>query len=192
MTEVKYGNAAAFGFVGFALPTMLISLFYANMFPYSVMLLGMFIFVGGIAELIAGIMLWKMGDTFASLAFSAFGVFWLTLSVIEAGTPANLNLGPASVAASTGAFLLLWGIFAGGMAVAALKAPKTVLFLLAGLSLLFFLLAAAVLNANTDIQHVAGYWGVIDGFSGLYISLALVINESHGRTILPLGVPKAK
>ena len=184
----KYGNAAAIGFIGFGLPTVLLSLSYAGAYATDAMLLGMFIFLGGFCEVVAGAMLWKMGDTFASLAFTAFGFFWLSLAVV--------NLAPllgfaAAVPDSLGFYLLMWGVFAGGMAIGALKAPRAVLFLLAGLSLLFFLLAAAQFTGSADILKIAGVWGIIDGFSGVYISLALVINESMGREIIPLFAPKA-
>ena len=152
------------------------------------MLVGMIVFVGGLAELYAGLMLWKMGDTFASLAFSAFGSFWLALTVLLMGP--TFGLGKAAAASSTGAFLILWGLFAGGMTIAALKAPKAVTFLLGALTLLFFILAAGALNNSSSINQIGGYWAVIDGFSGLYITLALVINETWGRTVLPFGRAK--
>lgn len=190
MTE-KYGNAAAIGFIGFGLPTVLLSLAYAGAYDAgsNAMLLGMFIFIGGLTEIAAGFMLWKMGDTFASLAFTAFGFFWLTLATIYVA-PALTGQAPPS-ADALGFYLFMWGVFAGGMAIGALKAPRAVLFLLAGLSLLFFLLAAGAFLEEPDITKAAGYWGIIDGFSGVYISLALVINESMGREIIPLFAPKA-
>jgi len=187
--EVKYGNAAAVGFIGFGLATVLLSLSNAGLYDSNVMLLGMFIFLGGFAEIVAGAMLWKMGDSFAMLAFSAFGFFWLSLAVVVIA-PA-VGLGPAPDEAATGSYLIMWGIFAGGMAIGALKAPRTVLFLLAGLSLLFIILGVGAATGNADITKVGGYWGIIDGASGVYISLALVINESLGRTVLPLIMPKA-
>lgn len=187
----KYGNAGAIGFIGFGLATVLLSIGYAGGYDFgsNAMLLGMFIFVGGFVEIAAGFMLWKMGDTFASLAFTAFGFFWLTLATIYIATPLTGQAAPDAGSALV-AYLAMWGIFAGGMAIGALKAPRAVLFLLAGLSLLFFLLAAANYTGNADLLKVAGIWGVIDGFSGVYISLALVINESLGREIIPLFAPK--
>lgn len=195
MSEQKYGNAAAIGFIGFGLATVLLAVAYAGGYDSgsNAMLLGMFIFIGGFAEVVAGAMLWKMGDTFASLAFTAFGFFWLSLATIYIATPLTGQAAPNG--AALGAYLFMWGLFAGGMAIGALKAPRAVMFLLAGLSLLFFLLAAANWTSgdlSSNILKVAGYWGVIDGFSGVYISLALVINESLGREIIPLFVPKPK
>ncbi len=43
------------------------------------MILAMGIFYGGIAQVIAGIMEWRKNNTFGTLAFTSYGVFWLTL-----------------------------------------------------------------------------------------------------------------
>jgi len=37
---------------------------------------------------------------------------------------------------------------------------------------------------------IAGIEGVICGLSAVYTALAQVLNESHGRTVLPLGQVK--
>ncbi len=78
--KVTYANAGALGFIGFGLTTVLLSLSYATLYSSNTMLLAMFIFMGGLAEVIAGLMLWKMGDTFSMLAFGSFGFFWLSLA----------------------------------------------------------------------------------------------------------------
>lgn len=192
---VKYGNAAAIGFLGFGLTTVLLGLSYAEVFSgTNTMLLAMFIFLGGFAEVVAGAMLWKMGDTFASLAFTAFGFFWLSLATI--GITAALGFGEAPDNVALGSYLIVWGIFALGMAIGALRAPRAVLALLVMLFLLFFVLGAAQLvGPTTDLGSTlitfAGWWAVINGFIGAYIAIALEVNEAMGRTVIPLFVPKS-
>ena len=46
------------------------------------MILAMGIFYGGIAQIIAGIMEFKKGNTFGMTAFTSYGLFWLTLVAI--------------------------------------------------------------------------------------------------------------
>ena len=46
------------------------------------MILSMGIFYGGIAQVIAGILEWKKGNTFGATAFTSYGLFWLSLVAI--------------------------------------------------------------------------------------------------------------
>jgi uncharacterized protein len=189
LERTPVGNAATIGFIGFGLATVLVSLANAGVFPVDAMLLGIFIFLGGVAEIVAGAMLWKSGETFAMLAFTAFGLFWFSLATIYLS--AALNLAAAPTAASLGAYFIMWGIFAFGMFFGTLRAPRVVSFLIGGLSLLFFILGIGAATSNADITTIGGYWGVIDGFSGVYISIALIVNETMGRSVLPLFPAKA-
>jgi succinate-acetate transporter protein len=40
------------------------------------------------------------------------------------------------------------------------------------------------------ITQIAGYEGIICGFSAIYLAMAEVMNETYGRTILPIGPMK--
>jgi succinate-acetate transporter protein len=55
---------------------------------------------------------------------------------------------------------------------------------------LFFLLALR------DWGFISGAWigyeGIICGFSAFYVAIAEVLNETYGKTILPLGKPIIK
>lgn len=73
-------NPAPLGLMGFGMTTVLLNLHNAGYFELSAMILAMGIFYGGIAQIIAGIMEWKKGNTFGTTAFTSYGLFWLTLS----------------------------------------------------------------------------------------------------------------
>jgi len=63
---------------------------------------------------------------------------------------------------------------------------KALQFVFATLFLLFMLLAFINATGNTGLLVVAGYIGLIMGLGSLYIALAMVMNEIHGKTIAPL------
>lgn len=69
-------NPAPLGLLGFGLTTVLLNLHNAGFYPLDSMIMGMGVFVGGIAQVIAGIQEWKKGNTFGATAFSAYGLFW--------------------------------------------------------------------------------------------------------------------
>ena len=64
-------NPAPLGLLGFGMTTVLLNLHNAGLYELNSMIIGMGIFVGGIAQIIAGIMEWKKNNTFGATAFSA-------------------------------------------------------------------------------------------------------------------------
>jgi succinate-acetate transporter protein len=78
MTD-KSANPAPLGLMGFGMTTVLLNMANAGWFPLDTLILAMGIFYGGIAQIIAGAMEWKKGNTFGTTAFTSYGLFWLTL-----------------------------------------------------------------------------------------------------------------
>src|SRR3970040_605348 len=75
----KLANPAPLGLLGFGMTTVLLNLHNAGVFPLGSMILGMGIFYGGIAQIIAGVMEWRKGNAFGTTAFVSYGFFWLSL-----------------------------------------------------------------------------------------------------------------
>ena len=65
--------------MGFGMTTVLLNMHNAGWFELGSMILAMGIFYGGVAQIIAGIMEWKKGNTFGTTAFTSYGLFWLTI-----------------------------------------------------------------------------------------------------------------
>jgi len=116
-------NPAPLGLVGFALTTILLNIHNAGHFGLGTMILGMGIFVGGFAQVIAGIMEWKKNNTFGTTAFTAYGFFWISL--VAALVMPKLGMGEAPTAVAMGFYLLMWGVFSFGMFIATLKGGST-------------------------------------------------------------------
>ncbi len=180
-------NPAPLGLMGFGMTTVLLNIHNAGVFPLDTMIMSMGIFYGGLAQVIAGIMEWKKGNTFGTLAFTSYGLFWLTLVGLWILPKFDLQ---ASNPFAMGFYLLMWGIFTLGMFFGTLKANRALQFVFASLTILFFLLAIRDFSGNESIGILAGIEGIICGFSAIYASFAQVLNESLGKTVLPLGVIK--
>jgi hypothetical protein len=73
------GNPAPLGLMGFGMTTILLNIHNAGFFAVGSMIMMMGLFYGGIAQVIAGIMEWKKENTFGTVAFTSYGLFWLTL-----------------------------------------------------------------------------------------------------------------
>jgi uncharacterized protein len=181
-------NPAPLGLMGFGMTTVLLNLHNAGMFELSSMILGMGIFYGGLAQVIAGIMEWKKGNTFGTTAFTSFGLFWLSLVALI--VMPKMGLGAAPGKAAMAAYLIMWGIFTAGLFIGTLRLNRALQLVFASLTLLFFLLALGDLTDSSTIRYIAGYEGIICGLSAIYAALAQVLNEVYGRTVAPLGPVK--
>jgi len=181
----KTANAAPLGFTGLGLAAVLLSLSYIGVYPVESMIVSMAIFLGGFAQVFAGIMSWKKGDVFAGTAFSAFGLFWFSLAGLLI-MPA-IGWAETSSGIAIAAYLAIWGIYTFVMLIITMKiGVKALQFVFATLFLLFMLLAFINATGNTGLLVVAGYIGLIMGLGSLYTALAMVMNEIHGKTIAPL------
>ena len=186
----KLANPAPLGLLGFGMTTVLLNLHNAGLFPLGSMILAMGLVYGGLAQLIAGIMEFKKGNTFGTLAFSSYGLFWWSL-VILLLLPNFTFLSPAVTVASDmamAAYFFMWEMFTLLMFLGTLKTNRALQFVFGSLTVLFFLLALVRLTGNPDLLLITGIEGVVCGASAIYTGIAEVLNEVYGKTILPLGI----
>ena len=184
-SEDVTANPAPLGLTGFGMTTVLLNLHNAGYFELDSMILAMGIFYGGIAQVLAGYMEWKKGNTFGTTAFTSYGFFWLSLVALVVMPKMGLAAAPENAAMV--AYLVMWGIFTGALFIGSLKLNRALQFVFASLTLLFFLLALGDYFDSTAIKHFAGYEGIVCGASAIYAAIAQVLNEVYGKTILPLG-----
>ncbi|MDG1754705.1 MAG: acetate uptake transporter [Rhodothermales bacterium] len=182
-------NPAPLGLMGFGMTTVLLNLHNSGLFELGAMILAMGHFYGGIAQIIAGLMEWKKGNTFGTVAFTSYGLFWLTLVALLM-MPALGLAEPAENSAMV-AYLVMWGLFTAVMFVATLTMNRALQFVFFSLALLFFLLALGDATGNAAIKTFAGWEGIICGLSAIYTALAQVLNEVYGRVMLPIGPVKS-
>ncbi|WP_440949080.1 acetate uptake transporter [Methanosphaerula subterraneus] len=178
-------NPAPLGLLGFGMTTVLLNLHNAGFFALGSMILAMGIFYGGLAQVIAGIQEWKKNNTFGATAFTSYGLFWLSFAALL--VLPKMGLAEASDKTAMAAYLALWGVFTAVMFIGTLKATRALQFVFGSLTILFFLLALGDITGNTTITMIAGYEGIICGFSAIYAGLAQVLNEMYQRTVAPLG-----
>ena len=184
MTASATANPAPLGLAGFALTTILLNIHNAGFYEINVMIMAMGVFFGGIAQIIAGIMEYRRGNTFGTTAFVAYGSFWLSLVFIW--TMPKLAGLPAADGVSMGWYLTLWGIFSLIFFIGTLNGKTIGKLVFGSLTILFFLLALANLTGSHAIHTFAGFEGIVCGSLALYEAAALLINEKRGRQVLPL------
>ena len=190
----KLANPAPLGLLGFGVTTILLNLHNAGLFPLDTMILAMGIAYGGLAQVIVGIMEFKKGNTFGTVAFTSYGLFWWSLvlllllpnTAITAGFSAPNEIAMAS-------YFFMWGLFTLAMFFGTLKTNRVLQFVFMSLAILFFLLTIRDLTGNIalignlTIGVIAGIEGIICGSSAVYLALAEVLNEANKKTVLPIG-----
>ena len=188
VTQLKdtTGNPAPLGLLGFGMTTVLLNLHNAGFYELNGMILAMGICYGGAAQIIAGVMEWRKGNTFATTAFISYGLFWLSLVTLI--ILAKLGWGAPSNDTAMAAYLAMWGVFTAVMFVGTLRLNRALQIVFATLTILFFLLAIGDFTAaSAGFKHLTGYEGILCGFSAIYAGLAQVLNELFGKIVLPLG-----
>jgi succinate-acetate transporter protein len=192
ITQIKdtTANPAPLGLLGFGMTTVLLNLHNAGYFELNSMILAMGICYGGAAQVIAGIMEWKKGNTFATTAFISYGFFWLSL-VALIGLPKLGFVATDDVA--MGAYLAMWGLFTIVMFIGTFRLNRALQVVFGTLTVLFALLACEHFNSanvSTGFKHFTGFEGLLCGFAAIYTGLAQVLNELFGKIVLPLGMVK--
>ena len=184
----KLANPAPLGLLGFGLTTVLLNLVNAGVFPLDTMILAMGIAYGGLAQIIVGIMEYKKGNTFGTVAFSSYGFFWWSLVLLLILPKITIIPGfSGPTTTSMAAYFFMWGIFTFAMLFGTLKANRAIQFVFLSLAILFFMLTTRELLGNPAwFNTITGIEGVICGGSAVYLGLAEVLNEANGKTVLPI------
>jgi succinate-acetate transporter protein len=185
---MKLANPAPLGLTGFALTTWMLSMVNVGWFTGAsvpMVLASAFAF-GGTAQFFAGLMEMPRGNTFGFVAFCSYGAFWWTFALFvqffATGVPATF----------VAWWLVMWGVFTFYMWIGSLALNRAVQLVFLALWITFFLLGAGDGFAIPAAKLAGGYMGLLTAIFAFYLAAAEIINETHGRTILPIGAPAAK
>ncbi len=188
--EDTTSNPAPLGLLGFGMTTVLLNIHNTGYYALGGMILAMGIFYGGMAQIFAGWMEWKKGNTFGTVAFSSYGLFWLTLVALIVGP--KLGLWDATSKGLMGWYFLVWGLFTFLMFIGTLRLNVALQVVFGTLTVLFVLLAIRDWADSTLVGKIAGWEGIVCGLSAIYAGIAQVLNEVYGKVVLPLCPVKKK
>jgi succinate-acetate transporter protein len=188
----KSANPGPLGLAAFGLTTVVLSAINAGLLPHeSVTAVVPLAFAyGGVAQIIAGILEFKTGNTFGMVAFTSYGLFWWWFALLQWTIGAGWLKAPPPAAGGT--VLLMWGIFTLLMWIVSFRLSKAVWSIFLLLTITFFLLALGdfgySLGPATGGQ-IGGYFGLVTGLDALLVAFIEVLNATAGRVVIPLGKP---
>ncbi|HBO38671.1 MAG TPA: transcriptional regulator [Pasteurellaceae bacterium] len=180
-------NPAPLGLCGFALTTWLLSLINNGTFTGENvgLVLAMGLAFGGTAQMIAGMFEYAKGNTFGFTAFISYGAFWWSFALFK------IFFADTVSAEFIGWYLVAWGTFTLMMFIGTLPKARALQAIFLSLTITFYLLAIGDFTGNHSITHIGGNFGLLTALLAFYLAAADIINDSFGRTVLPIGEPKA-
>ncbi len=194
MADVKTALRAdpgPLGLSGFALTTFVLSIVNAGFLTGTndiKVVIGLAVFYGGIAQLLAGMWEFANGNTFGATAFTSYGAFWLSFAALLIpgfGIGFGGTSGPASSA--VGVYLLGWTIFTAILLIGTLRLNGGLVAVFALLTLAFLLLAIGFMNNSSGLIKAGGFVGILTALAAWYVAAAGVLGSvSGGRIALPL------
>lgn len=182
-----FANPLPLGLLGYGMTTVLLSLANANVYKSGTMVLAMAVFFGGLAQVIVAVMSYRNNNTFAVTAFGGYGFLWITLAFLTIG--ADHGWAGANSGTAMGFYLAMWALFSFGLMAASAVSPRVLTGVLALTVALLAILAVANWADNSTITKIGGWEGVLTGASAVYLAFAFVLNETFGRTVMPVGEP---
>lgn len=187
ISNLKLANPGPLGLAGFGLTTCVLSAINAGLLPHEAVpvVVPLAFAYGGVAQLIAGILEFRTGNTFGMVAFTSYGLFWWWFALLQWTVGAGwLKPAPASAVATV---LLFWGVFTFLMWLVTFRLNKAVFSIFLLLWITFFLLAAGDFGYGTG--KLGGYVGLLTGIDALLIAFLEVLNATAGRLVVSLGEP---
>jgi succinate-acetate transporter protein len=179
------------GLSGFALTTLVLSVINAgiivpNAAKNQTIFVGVAVFYGGLAQLLAGMWEFRAGNTFGATAFSSYGAFWLSLAAVFIpgfGIASTLH----DALPAVGVVLLGWTIFTGIMTLGAIRINGALSGVFVALFLAFLALTIGFLGNNTNWIKIGGWLGIITALIAWYTALAGILKAvSGGKVLLPV------
>ncbi|KIM54961.1 hypothetical protein SCLCIDRAFT_1221581 [Scleroderma citrinum Foug A] len=190
----KIANPAALGLFSFASTTFILSLYNVNARDVAVpnVVVGMAVFCGGLAQLLAGMWEFPRGNTFGATAFTSYGAFWMSYAtiLIPGSGIAAAYTDKNEFAQAIGIYLITWFVLTVMLLIGALRRNVGLIALLFFLALTFLLLAIGAWTGNVTINKTGGGFGILTAWIAYYCGLSDLLVKGESWFSLPMGAIK--
>ena len=182
---------AALGLAAFALTTMVLSFINAGIVTDRVlpMVAALALAYGGIVQLLAGMWAFIKNDTFAAVALSSYGGFWISFYLLQNVFMKQIPV--ADRATALALYLLPWVVFTGYMWIASMRVNVALQFVFLTLVAAYLFLGLGKAIDSTGLYHLGGAFGIATAGFAWYTSAAIVFNRTFRRDVLPVGATRS-
>jgi hypothetical protein len=186
MSEEKkvVAEPAALGLFGLAMATFVVGAFQMGGASAASLVLPWALVLGGVTQRVAGVMDFKNKNIFGATAFSAYGVFWISVAIVWViELWGNVVIDPRALGWAFAGYL----VFTLYMTIGSATINKVLFTIFVMIDLLF---VALVLHTFSGIPvWVPGILNFLLGLLSFYASAGVMLNTHTGRKVLPLGSP---
>ena len=189
---VKTANPGPLGLFGFGLTTVVLSCINAGILPHEAVpvIVPLAFAYGGVAQLVAGFLEFKVGNTFGMVAFTSYGLFWWWYALMNWTVGAGWLKPPAATGIACA--LLMWGVLTFLLWIVTFRSNKAIWGVFLLLWITFFLLAAGdggLSTASISFAMIGGYFGLVTGIAAILVAFAELLNHTAGHVVIGLGKP---
>lgn len=189
---LKIANPGPLGLSGFGLTTVVLSCINAGWLSHEAVpvVVPLAFAYGGVAQIIAGILESRNGNTFGMVAFLSYGLFWWWFAFLQWTIGAKWLSAPS--ASGVAFVLLMWGVFTFLLWIVTFRLSLGVWSIFLLLWITFFFLAAGDFGCvigSVKCGTIGGYFGVLTGIDAMVVAFIEILNATAGRVVLPLGRP---
>ncbi|KAH7890313.1 Gpr1 family protein [Phlebopus sp. FC_14] len=187
----KIANPGALGLFSFASTTFILSLYNVNARDITTpnVVVGMAVFCGGLAQLLAGMWEFPRGNVFGATAFTSYGAFWMSYATIlipGSGVSAAYS-SEDEFHQAIGIYLITWFVLTFMLLIGALRRNVSFIALLFFLCITFILLAAGAWTGKVTINRAGGGFGILTAWIAYYCGLSELLVKGESWFGLPLG-----
>lgn len=175
---------SAWGFLALGSTMLLLSLFVSGLFGHAGAV-GIGLLYCGVWQLLIGINEWKHDHAFGAVAFSACGLFSLSLLPMLILPQTGWGFAPEAMALA--AYLAMWSIFAILLFIGASQYRLILQAVFGFLAVLIALLGAGSATGNEILLQLCAAAGTAGGLLGAYTGAALLLCRKSAAHRLPLG-----
>ena len=189
-TTATTASAAPLGLAGFGVTTVVFCAISAGLAPPAAMtaVIPLAFAYGGLGQIITGVLEFRNGNTFGTVAYTSFGLFWWWYALLQWTSGAGWMAPPAPE--GVGIALLAWGLLAFCLWLGTFRTSFVVWSIFLLLWMTFLLLGVA--NFGMGTATIGAWVGLVLGFEALYLSAAEVLKTMYAREVLPVGRPILK
>ena len=185
-------NPAPLGLAAFGLTTVVLSCINAGLLPHETVaaVVPLAFAFGGTAQLIAGILEFRTGNTFGMVAFTSYAMFWWWFAFLNWTIGAGWLKAPPPAAGGT--VLLMWGIFTFLLWIVSFRLSKAVWSIFLLLWITFFFLAWGDFGysiGSLTCGQIGGYFGLLTGLDAMAVAFIEILNATAKSTVISLGAP---
>jgi uncharacterized protein len=178
---------AALGLAAFALSTMALSFINVGILSDVDLpvVLGLALAYGGLVQLLAGMWAFVKNDTFAAVALSSYGGFWISFWALNEfflpKIPASHRAGALAL------YLFCWAVFSFYMWVISFRVSLGVMSIFLTLWPTYVLLGLGKALGSTFLFNLGGAFGIATAVCAWYVSFAMTANRTTRRNWIPMG-----